>query len=147
MKSEVWRVSGKTPPRRFSTVDVSNRDPHHSPTDGTLRWQAPELMAGGNNKFVASMDVYAFAICSVEILNKGNLPWPLLDDDAVRRIVLSAFTLISLDHFLISDCLFFRGQRKTRHPKQLPMDKRCGPNHWIVLEVTPYLSPGIFQSR
>ncbi|KAF9780733.1 hypothetical protein BJ322DRAFT_278471 [Thelephora terrestris] len=71
MKSEVWRVSGKAPPH------------------GTLRWQAPELMAGSKSKFLASMDIYAFAICCVEILNKGNLPWPLLDDDAVRRIVLN----------------------------------------------------------
>lgn len=70
MKTEVWRVSGKAPPH------------------GTLRWQAPELMAGGNDKFLAPMDVYAFAMCCVEILNKGNLPWPLLDDDAVRSIVL-----------------------------------------------------------
>lgn len=96
MKSEVWRVSGKSPPRRFSVVHVPTRNSYHPQIDGTLRWQAPELMAGGNSKFVASMDVYAFAICSVEILNKGNLPWPLLDDDAVRRFVLSALIFISL---------------------------------------------------
>jgi abelson tyrosine-protein kinase 1 len=96
MKSEVWRVSGRSPPRRFSIVYVPNRDSHYPHTDGTLRWQAPELMAGGGGKFVASMDVYAFAMCSVEILNKGNLPWPLLNDDAVRRIVLSEFIFILL---------------------------------------------------
>lgn len=94
MKSEVRRVSGKSPQRRFSNVHVPTRDSYLRWTDGTLRWQAPELMAGGNSKFVASMDVYAFAICSVEILSKGNLPWPLLDDDAVRRFVLSAFIFI-----------------------------------------------------
>ncbi|KAF9647369.1 hypothetical protein BDM02DRAFT_2705085 [Thelephora ganbajun] len=70
MKSEVWRISGKTPPH------------------GTLRWQAPELMAGGNSKFLAPMDVYAFAICCVEILNKGGLPWPSFDDETVRYLVL-----------------------------------------------------------
>lgn len=99
MKSEVRRISGKYPPRKFSAADVPNRDPYYLRTDGTLRWQAPELMMGDNSRFVASMDVYAFAICSVEILNKGSLPWPLLDDDAVRGIVLSAFILISLGTF------------------------------------------------
>jgi serine/threonine protein kinase len=69
-------------------------DPNHPHTDGTLRWQAPELMAGGNSQFFAPMDVYAFAICCIEILTKGGLPWPLLDDDAVRHLVLSVFISI-----------------------------------------------------
>ena len=51
-------------------------------------------MTGSNSKFLAPMDVYAFAICCVEILDKGRLPWPLLDDDAVRRLVLSVFTFL-----------------------------------------------------
>jgi len=93
MKSEVWRISGKTPPRMFPIMDAPNPEPDHPRADGTLRWRAPELMAGGN-KFLAPMDVYAFAICCVEILNKGSLPWPLLDDEAVRHLVLSAFVLI-----------------------------------------------------
>ena len=92
MKSEVWRASGKAPPRTFPTMDA----PTHRYTDGTLRWQAPELMAGGNSKYLAPMDVYAFAICCVEILNKGDLPWPLLDDETVRHLVLSAFAFIRL---------------------------------------------------
>lgn len=65
-------------------------DPHRPPTVGTLRWQAPELIAGRSNEFLPSMDVYAFAICCVEILSKGGLPWPLLDDEAIRHLVLSA---------------------------------------------------------
>jgi hypothetical protein len=60
--------------------------------------QAPELMVGSKSKFLASMDIYASAICGVEILNKGNLPWPSLDDDAVRRIVLSTF----VNYFILS---------------------------------------------
>ncbi|KAH9008295.1 kinase-like domain-containing protein [Lactarius deliciosus] len=35
------------------------------------------------------MDLYAFAICCIEILTKGALPWPLMDDDAVRHFVLN----------------------------------------------------------
>jgi len=73
---------------------VSTLDPNHPHTDGTLRWQAPELMAGGNSEFLAPMDIYAFAMCCVEILTKGSLPWPLLDDEAVRHLVLSAFYFI-----------------------------------------------------
>lgn len=69
MKSEVYRIS-RTP------------IPH-----GTLRWQAPELMQGAQ-ALMPEMDVYAFGICCVEILTKGALPWPLMDDDAVRRFVL-----------------------------------------------------------
>ena len=103
MKSEVWRVSGKAPPRTLSIFGAPNRDPHHTYVDGTLRWQAPELMAGSKSKFLASMDIYAFAICCVEILNKGNLPWQLLDDDAVRRIVLSALIPTSL-RILLTTC-------------------------------------------
>ncbi|TFY60519.1 hypothetical protein EVJ58_g5101 [Rhodofomes roseus] len=69
IKSEVYRLSG-TP------------TPH-----GTLRWQAPELMAG-QSELTQQIDVYAFAFCCIEILTKGGLPWPLADDDAVRHFVL-----------------------------------------------------------
>jgi abelson tyrosine-protein kinase 1 len=44
----------------------------------------------GAQALTPEMDVYAFGICCVEILTKGALPWPLMDDDAVRRFVLSA---------------------------------------------------------
>ncbi|KAI0049057.1 hypothetical protein FA95DRAFT_1538888 [Auriscalpium vulgare] len=70
MRSEVYRIS-RTP------------IPH-----GTLRWQAPELMMGAE-VLTPEIDVYAFAICCVEILTKGALPWPLMDDDAVRHLVIN----------------------------------------------------------
>lgn len=57
--------------------------------DGTLRWQAPELMAG-LSQLTTEMDVYAFAISCVEILSMGRMPWPLMDDDAVRHFVMSS---------------------------------------------------------
>ncbi|KAI0317882.1 hypothetical protein OF83DRAFT_1171602 [Amylostereum chailletii] len=69
MKSEVYRLSRAPIPH------------------GTLRWQAPELMMGAD-VLTPEMDVYAFAISCVEIMTKGTLPWPLADDDAVRRFVL-----------------------------------------------------------
>ena len=56
-------------------------------TDGTLRWQAPELM-GGHSLLTQQEDVYAFAITCVLLLTKGKLPWPMADDDAVRYFVL-----------------------------------------------------------
>ncbi|KAF7289995.1 Protein kinase domain-containing protein [Mycena chlorophos] len=70
MKSEAYRISGTIPPH------------------GTLRWQAPELMVGSNNELTPEMDVYAYAICCIEILLMGRLPWPLMNDDAVRNLVL-----------------------------------------------------------
>lgn len=72
MRSEAYRLSG-TP------------TPH-----GILRWQASELMAG-QSELMQQVDVYAFAVCCIEILTKGGMPWPLVDDDAVRHLVLSAF--------------------------------------------------------
>jgi abelson tyrosine-protein kinase 1 len=44
----------------------------------------------GQSELTTEIDVYAYAICCIEILTMGNLPWPLLDDDAVRHLVLSA---------------------------------------------------------
>ena len=43
----------------------------------------------GAQALTPEMDVYAFSICCVEILTMGALPWPLMDDDAVRYFVLS----------------------------------------------------------
>lgn len=74
MKSEAFRISGTPPPH------------------GTLRWQAPELMMG-LNQLTTEMDVYAFAMCSIEILSMGRMPWPFMDDDAVRHFVLSKLLL------------------------------------------------------
>ncbi|PCH42817.1 hypothetical protein WOLCODRAFT_25573 [Wolfiporia cocos MD-104 SS10] len=70
MKSEAYRISGEPLPH------------------GTLRWQAPELMAGQINKTTPQIDVYAFAMCCIEVLMKGSVPWPLADDDSVRHFVL-----------------------------------------------------------
>ncbi|TFY55565.1 hypothetical protein EVG20_g9275 [Dentipellis fragilis] len=70
MKSEVCRLSG---------VPIAR---------GTLRWQAPELLTGSDSRLTPQVDVYAYAICCSEILGKGALPWPLLDDVAVRHLVL-----------------------------------------------------------
>ncbi|EEB86842.1 hypothetical protein MPER_16054, partial [Moniliophthora perniciosa FA553] len=56
---------------------------------GTLRWQAPELMDGrSQSQLTVEMDVYAFAITCIEVLSMGRMPWPLVDDDAVRHFVL-----------------------------------------------------------
>ncbi|KAJ6627483.1 hypothetical protein B0H10DRAFT_2161143 [Mycena sp. CBHHK59/15] len=70
MKSEAYRISGTAPPH------------------GTLRWQAPELMLG-SSELTPEMDVYSYAICCVEILSMGRLPWPLMSDEAVRNFVLN----------------------------------------------------------
>jgi serine/threonine protein kinase len=71
MKSEVVRLSGAVPSR------------------GTLRWQAPEIMQGRGG-LAPEADVYAFAILCVEIMDRGSLPWPLVDDESVRHFVSGA---------------------------------------------------------
>ncbi|KAJ7072080.1 hypothetical protein C8F01DRAFT_1361505 [Mycena amicta] len=70
MKSEVFRISGTSPPRKY----------------GTLRWQAPELMLG-HGQLTTAMDVYSYAMCCVEILTMGKIPWPVSNDDDVRHFV------------------------------------------------------------
>ncbi|KAJ7629452.1 kinase-like domain-containing protein, partial [Mycena polygramma] len=67
MKSEVYRTSG-TAPR-------------------TLRWYAPERLLGSSD-LTPQMDIYSYAICCVEILSMGRIPWPTLSDEAVRNLVL-----------------------------------------------------------
>ncbi|KAJ7141695.1 hypothetical protein C8R43DRAFT_586859 [Mycena crocata] len=69
MKSEAYRISGTAVPH------------------GTLRWQAPELMLG-SSELTPEMDVYSYAICCIEILQMGRVPWPLMTDEAVRNFVL-----------------------------------------------------------
>ncbi|KAJ7772628.1 hypothetical protein DFH07DRAFT_167310 [Mycena maculata] len=73
MKSEVFRISGTSPPH------------------GTLRWQAPELMSG-HCELTTAMDVYGYAMCCVEILSMGKVPWPLSNDDDVRYFVIKENT-------------------------------------------------------
>lgn len=58
-------------------------------TDGTLRWQAPELMSGSLTQLTVEMDVYAFAICCTEVLSLGRMPWPFSSDDQVHNQVMS----------------------------------------------------------
>ncbi|KAF9555212.1 hypothetical protein CPC08DRAFT_139849 [Agrocybe pediades] len=70
MKSEAFRISGTPPPH------------------GTLRWQAPEFMSG-KSQLTQAVDVWAFSITCVEILTMGRMPWPLMDDTAVRHFVLN----------------------------------------------------------
>ncbi|KAJ7816060.1 kinase-like domain-containing protein [Mycena olivaceomarginata] len=69
MKAEVCRISNAAPPR------------------GALRWHAPELLLGSGLP-TREADVYAYAMCCVEILSRGFPPWPHVDDDSVREFVL-----------------------------------------------------------
>lgn len=42
----------------------------------------------GSSHLTKEMDVYSYAICCVEILSWGNLPWAYTDDFTIRRLVL-----------------------------------------------------------
>jgi abelson tyrosine-protein kinase 1 len=56
----------------------------------------------GERPLTQQMDVYAFGICCGEILTKGELPWPTMDNDAVRHFVLSEhplWPLPALSHY------------------------------------------------
>ncbi|KIY72595.1 hypothetical protein CYLTODRAFT_486241 [Cylindrobasidium torrendii FP15055 ss-10] len=70
MKSEAYRISGAAQPL------------------GTFRWLAPELMLG-ESMMTPEADVYAFAMCCVEILSMGKVPWAMMDDASVRWAVTS----------------------------------------------------------
>ena len=56
-------------------------------------------MMQGAQKLTQEMDVYAFAICCWEILTVGDLPWPFMDDHAVRHSVLSEYLLPQYSDF------------------------------------------------
>lgn len=75
IKAEIARLSGVP-------VATSNG------VRGALRWQAPEVISGENVSLTAHVDVYAFAICCVEALGKGEVPWGFISDDEVRHFVL-----------------------------------------------------------
>ncbi|KAG5352799.1 hypothetical protein C0989_000461, partial [Termitomyces sp. Mn162] len=49
--------------------------------------RAPELMSGGSVP-TKKADVYAFAMCCIEILTMGSIPWPTMKDDDVKQHVL-----------------------------------------------------------
>ncbi|KAI9457372.1 hypothetical protein HD554DRAFT_2225096 [Boletus coccyginus] len=57
------------------------------PEPHPIRWRAPEMLMGDDRPTKAA-DVYAFAMCCVEILGMGDLPWATLDDRAIRELVL-----------------------------------------------------------
>lgn len=86
MRNEAYRISGTPLPRKF-VLYMHNGTHFKHFVGGTLRWQAPEILRGQQD-LTPEIDVYAFAICCVEIVSKGCLPWPLADDDAVRYFVL-----------------------------------------------------------
>ena len=81
----------------------------YTSSDGTLRWQSPEIM-NGQLQLTAEADVWAFSICCVEVLTMGRIPWPLMDDASVRHFVLSASMPNSPSFDLISDFIL---QKKT----------------------------------
>ncbi|KAF8066474.1 hypothetical protein FPV67DRAFT_1669970 [Lyophyllum atratum] len=64
-------------------IRQGNPLPNHA-----VRWQAPELM-GGRSLLSKKSDVYAFAMCCVEILTMGSIPWPTMNDDAVKEHVIN----------------------------------------------------------
>ncbi|TFY76879.1 hypothetical protein EWM64_g7129, partial [Hericium alpestre] len=71
LKSEVARMTG-----------------HIDSRSGTAKWQAPELLRDSDSGIVTEQsDVYAFAMCCVEIVTCGNAGWALLDDDSVKQCV------------------------------------------------------------
>ncbi|KAG1873935.1 hypothetical protein F4604DRAFT_1582487, partial [Suillus subluteus] len=69
LKDDAYRLSGRQRP------------------NGTPRWKAPEVLDGAASPTMQA-DVYAFAICCVEILNMGTIPYGTRDDEDVKRIVL-----------------------------------------------------------
>jgi hypothetical protein len=48
----------------------------------------------GHCQLTTAMDVYSYAMCCVEILTMGRIPWPLSNDDDVRHFVTNLFCLL-----------------------------------------------------
>ncbi|KAF8547149.1 hypothetical protein OG21DRAFT_959723 [Imleria badia] len=57
------------------------------PESRPIRWKAPEMLMG-NDRPTKAADVYAFAMCCVEILGMGDFPWATLDDRAILELVM-----------------------------------------------------------
>ncbi|KAE9393044.1 kinase-like protein [Gymnopus androsaceus JB14] len=68
--------------KNISQISYKNAKHAHG-----LRWQSPELMAG-HSLLTKENDVYAFGITCVEIVTFGSLPWPMMPDDIVKKLVL-----------------------------------------------------------
>ena len=49
-------------------------------------------MLMGNGQPTNAADVYAFAMCCVEILGMGDIPWETLDDRVICELVLGERT-------------------------------------------------------
>lgn len=70
-------------------------------------------MRGAIDGLTPGVDVYAFGILCVEILNRGALPWPIADDEAVRRFVIGSSRLRAHAHALKLTTLY-RGEYATQ---------------------------------
>ncbi|KAE9386441.1 kinase-like protein [Gymnopus androsaceus JB14] len=68
--------------KNISQISYKNAKHAHG-----LRWQSPELMAE-HSLLTKENDVYAFGITCVEIVTFGSLPWPMMPDDVVKKLVL-----------------------------------------------------------
>jgi serine/threonine protein kinase len=101
--------------------------------DGTLRWQAPELLNGAT-KLTPATDVYAFSICCVEILGMGDLPYGHRDDKLVAHLVLGGSRSIAI-HTLIT-----HSQTKTNVPRFPP--RASLPSLSLLSKNAGFVTPG-----
>ena len=88
MKSAVCRNTSSSLSCEFGTCLCNVLHASDSLIDGAFRWQAPEVLEGRTDLTTES-DVYSYAICCIEILTMGGVPWSAIDDNAVRDLVLS----------------------------------------------------------
>ena len=51
----------------------------------------------GNDQQTCATDMYAFAMCCVEILGMGEVPWKTLDDKIICELVLGEYNYLH-DH-------------------------------------------------
>jgi len=75
-------------------------------------------MEGHYDQFRAPMDVYAFAVCCIEILTNGTSLWLSLNDKAVRSLVLSAFVFTHFPALIhLQPSAIHRGEPPAGHSK------------------------------
>lgn len=116
MRSEAYRLTGTPPPRTSTYTATSSTIQIFIYLFCFFRWNTSLASSGEDgghhNRLIQDMDIYAFAICCIEIFDEGIMPWQHHDDFAIVRLVTGAYCL--------SISLFFptglRFQRRTDDP-------------------------------
>lgn len=97
----------------------------------------------GHCQLTTAMDVYGYAMCCVEILTMGRIPWPLSNDDDVRYFVTSAF--ISALGYSDTDLNFYRRKHSTVNSSLSFQHARSSRTFVGLLAQGSFRTAGVFK--